>query len=598
MKRRLHWLLIFFIWLLSAMTSAQELSPAPCDVEGGELRSHTYYSPILSQTLRYRVYLPPCYTDSQAYPMLILLHGSNRTDEHWQLLGIQPTLDALIRSKTIQPVVVLMPFGTWIANENRFEGSMTWSNVLMSDFIPHAEQTYSLQSERIYRAIGGISRGGFWAFNVGMRFPESFGAIGGHSPFFDEGHFPQAYNPLWLAVNAPDLKRLHLWLDRGENDYAQLGIDLMHTRLSAQGIFHEYALVPEGEHQDAYWSGQLETYLRWYDQTWGQEAITRYDTPELLPRVRLSTVPSPPSDANTTRVLVSGVTALARATREALNRHGIEEASSGLSAVTQGVDFFHISNETAFDPLCPRASQPVLGGLCSQPEHFGLFSLLGVDVVELTGNHNNDWGYEANAQTIQWLREQGFLTVGGGLNAIEATQTLTLTHHGNRIAWIACNWTGPEFAFATESLPGAGACRGEWLKLAIESARQTHDVVIVTLQHVEIDRQTPATRQEAEFRQVASWGADVVLGTQAHRPQSYELYLTPDRRRVFIHYGLGNLFFDQTTPPKDQFFLDEIVITAGQVTEIVLYTGVIEGQMRPRLHTPAEQEAFLAEFSP
>ena len=32
------------------------------------------------------------------------------------------------------------------------------------------------------QAIGGISRGGFWAYHLGLRFADMFVAIGGHSP--------------------------------------------------------------------------------------------------------------------------------------------------------------------------------------------------------------------------------------------------------------------------------------------------------------------------------------------------------------------------------------------------------------------------------
>ena len=42
------------------------------------------------------------------------------------------------------------------------------------------------------------------------------------------------------------------------------------------------------------------------------------------------------------------------------------------------------------------------------------------------------------------------------------------------------------------------------------------------------------------FRHLIDLGADVVVGTSAHQPQTYELY-----GDGVIYYGLGNLFFDQ-----------------------------------------------------
>ena len=589
--------------------------PPTCGETQGRIVQADYASAILDTRLRYRVYLPPCYDahSASAYPFIVLLHGSNRTDEHWQALGIQPILDTGILAGRYAPVVVLMPFGTWIANENWFEGTRTWSNILLTEFLPHAESAYRLSQARQHRAIGGISRGGFWAYNIALRFPDLFGSVGGHSAFFDEGQFPREYNPLWLAQTAPALENLRLWLDRGGQDYAAFGLDLLHQRLEARGIAHDYRVQPNGAHEDAYWSAQLADYLHWYDAAWhapSAQALQtlpseyqRLDSPDGAPALYLAQngaqVPLDAPPERTTRLLFSGVTALGRDTREALNRVGVAYAGEGLQAFTQRFDFFHLSNETAFDPLCPRASQPVLGGLCSQPEHFALFGLLGADIIELTGNHNNDWGYDANAQTIDWLREQGFQTLGGGLNQSEARQPLSLNHNGNRIALVACNWAGPTYAYATDALAGAAECREDWLRPLMAELRASHDVLIVLIQHVEIERQRPARRQEEQMQAVAEWGADAVLGSQAHQPQDFIFVARQDRpdQSAFLHFGLGNLFFDQTSYPKNQFFLDELVISEGKLVQVVLHTGIIEGQARPRLHTPAEQADFWRDFS-
>ena len=46
------------------------------------------------------------------------------------------------------------------------------------------------------------------------------------------------------------------------------------------------------------------------------------------------------------------------------------------------------------------------------------------------------------------------------------------------------------------------------------------------------------------FRHLIDMGANVVVGTSAHQPQTFELY-----RDGMIYYGLGNLFFDQAWWP-------------------------------------------------
>ena len=46
------------------------------------------------------------------------------------------------------------------------------------------------------------------------------------------------------------------------------------------------------------------------------------------------------------------------------------------------------------------------------------------------------------------------------------------------------------------------------------------------------------------FRNLIDLGADIVVGTSAHQPQTFELY-----KDGAIYYGLGNLFFDQSAWP-------------------------------------------------
>ncbi len=46
--------------------------------------------------------------------------------------------------------------------------------------------------------------------------------------------------------------------------------------------------------------------------------------------------------------------------------------------------------------------------------------------------------------------------------------------------------------------------------------------------------------QKDVFRKAIDLGATIVVGTQAHQPQTYELY-----GNGVIFYGLGNLYFDQ-----------------------------------------------------
>jgi hypothetical protein len=325
------------------------------------------------------------------------------------------------------------------------------------------------------------------------------------------------------------------------------------------------------------------------------DAYTLLPLEALTPRSRVLWVDgfSPLEDERLTRILFSGVTALARQTREVIEENGVEWAGSGIRDIVQDADFFHISNEVSFAPRCPQSDEPVLGGLCAVDAHFELLTMLDVDIVELSGNHNNDYGYNVYRRTLEMYEQAGMMTVAGGRTLDEARQPLIIEHNGSSVALVSCNWNGPDFALVNHERPGAAYCVLGWLGEVIPQLKAQYDVVIVTVQYAEYDRYQPIERQVNHFRQIADMGADVVLGTQAHQPQTFEFYTTPDEREVLFHYGMGNLFFDQTSWEKVRFFMDEVLIVDGRFVGMMLHTGIIEDLARPRWMTDDERIEFL-----
>jgi poly-gamma-glutamate synthesis protein (capsule biosynthesis protein) len=221
--------------------------------------------------------------------------------------------------------------------------------------------------------------------------------------------------------------------------------------------------------------------------------------------------------------------------------------------------------------------------------------MLDADIIELTGNHNNDYGYDAYRNTLNFYRENNMATVGGGNTLAQAREPLIITHNGSTIGWLACNIPGPYYALVNEEAnrlggvrPGAAPCDWDWLEAAIPALAQQVDVVIVSVQYTEVEDYQPAPFQQNDFRELADLGADIVLGTAAHKPQIYEFY-----NDSFIHYGMGNLYFDQPFWGNMRFFMNTFYIYDGQVRAIEIFPGIIEDLGRPRLMTLEERANFL-----
>ena len=291
-----------------------------------------------------------------------------------------------------------------------------------------------------------------------------------------------------------------------------------------------------------------------------------------------------------TVLMMTGVTAMVRATATRMEIAGLDYPAWNIGDILKAADITHISNEIPFYTGCPYPD-PRQEGLvfCSNPKYIELLELVGTDVVELTGNHFQDYGSPATLQTLELYDERGWPYFGGGADLEDSRKPALLTHNGNRFAFIGCNPVGPGFAWATEDQPGAAPCDDyEWMKGEIADLTERGYIVIATFQYIEYYEPVPTEQHISDFRAIADAGATIVSGSQAHIPQAMEFY-----EDSFIHYGLGNLFFDQMDGPSRREFLDRHVFYEGRHISTELLTAMLEDFARPRPMRADERETFL-----
>jgi poly-gamma-glutamate synthesis protein (capsule biosynthesis protein) len=291
-----------------------------------------------------------------------------------------------------------------------------------------------------------------------------------------------------------------------------------------------------------------------------------------------------------TTIVITGVTALTRATAWTMSVKGADYPAELVGDWLGSADITHVSNEVAFDPDCPPPS-PDLYALtfCSQPDHVSLLETIGVDVIELTGNHVLDAGARAFLYSMDLYDERGWATFGGGRDLSSARRPALFEHNGNRIAFLGCNEAGPTGAWAREDAPGAMPCGTDRLRAEIEGLRQDGYLPIFTFQWHEHYVAWPAASQRQTFLAAAAAGAAVVSGSQAHQPQGFEF-----AGDSFVHYGLGNLFFDQMwSQAVRQEFIDRYVVYDGRLVSVELLTALLEDFAQPRPMTDAERASFL-----
>ena len=212
--------------------------------------------------MRYRVYLPPCYGgDGRVYPTLYLFGGNVHDEAFWDRLGIDETAEAAIAAGRIPPLLIVMPDNGWLANTTT-SGPTSYEGFVLNELIPHIESQYCAWPAREGRAVGGVSRGGYWSLMMAFRRPDLFRSTGAHSPALIDSFAGAAEDPRVTGAANP-LGDLRIWVDIGERDPYLVDARPLHDALTAAGVAHEWRVNP-GIHDEAYWTAHLDEYVTWY----------------------------------------------------------------------------------------------------------------------------------------------------------------------------------------------------------------------------------------------------------------------------------------------------------------------------------------------
>ena len=195
------------------------------NVPHGAVERVFYESSALHRTRRMHIYTPPGYArNSQAYPVLYLLHGGGGSDHEWATVGRAGfILDNLIAAGKAKPMIVVMPAGHVSSAPLRDPNTMgtdAFNDDFLNDVMPYVESHYRVVNKREARAIAGLSMGGVQTLNIALPHLEKFGYVGVFSSgWFGEGReeflkrYPTALDDtkarkdlklFWVAVGAED----------------------------------------------------------------------------------------------------------------------------------------------------------------------------------------------------------------------------------------------------------------------------------------------------------------------------------------------------------------------------------------------------------
>ncbi len=236
------------------------------------------------------------------------------------------------------------------------------------------------------------------------------------------------------------------------------------------------------------------------------------------------------------------------------------------------------------------------------PSALDALSAGGVQVISQANNHGMDYGQDGFAETLQIdatsAEDHGVDVIGVGANVDEAYAPVIKEVNGQQIAIFAASdvfdsnletsWT------ATDTNPGlASARQGERLDRLVQGiaeVRDSVDTVIVYL-HMGVEKDTcPTERQVALSDTLHDNGADLVIGTHAHRLQGAGF-----RDGRFVAYGLGNFVFKGPSAESRKSAVLRVDVTGRRVDGYEWVPATLSNNVPVPL-TGASAESALAEL--
>ncbi len=245
----------------------------------------SFNSKAMGELRKYGLVLPPGYNNNphKSYPVVFLLHGGHGDAGGWQACGaLTVVLSQLYKTGKFPPAIVITPDG----NDQR-GSSPYWdpeyfdgphgriATLIGSELVQEVKSRYRVQENPQFWAMGGLSSGGWGAFNIGLRYLDNFNTLFSHSGYFTDNSGPEN-SPMKLVEKLPlqQYPKLRFYLDAGAADQKYLeATEQFHQKLVPLRISHCFYIFPGGHGTNgksgwSYWHKHLADSLTYVGEQW------------------------------------------------------------------------------------------------------------------------------------------------------------------------------------------------------------------------------------------------------------------------------------------------------------------------------------------
>ena len=255
----------------------------------GKIDTLSIYSTAMKKEMKAIVIKPLAPPPPQGYPVVYLLHGMGGTYNLW-ITKVPELQDAADR----YGCMVVCPDGgkMTLYFDNPLDPGYRFESHFIKELIPYVETHFPASKDRRFRAVAGLSMGGFGAFFMAGKYPELFSSAGSMSGALNTDKIARAIlaksgeNPAdssCCSINWENLRKhnlsdslseqkLALTLECGLDDYLLPANREMRKKLLELNIAHEYSERP-GRHDWNYWKNAIDYQLLFFRKRWDLELL-------------------------------------------------------------------------------------------------------------------------------------------------------------------------------------------------------------------------------------------------------------------------------------------------------------------------------------
>ena len=256
----------------------------PSFLFAGKVDTLSLYSTAMKKEMKFIVVEPATKAPQKGFPVLYLLHGMGGSYDLW--INKVPALQAAADRFNC---LIVCPDGgrTTLYFNNPLDSSYRFESHFIKELIPYIDKTYPTAKDRRYRAVAGLSMGGFGALFMASHYPELFAAAGSMSGALMVDPISKSIiarsgdktvDTSCCQINWNRLKEFNtadttlketiaLALECGIDDYLLMANRAAHKRLSEMKIAHDYTERP-GRHNWDYWQNAIDFQILFFRKQW------------------------------------------------------------------------------------------------------------------------------------------------------------------------------------------------------------------------------------------------------------------------------------------------------------------------------------------